>query len=68
MKRMLLLALALAMIGGVAGGAVAWAKAGDNGESPLDGRIMSYVGGTFEIILDANPTTGYSWITSTMPT
>ncbi len=61
MNRMLLLALALAMISGVAGGAVAWAKAGDNGESPLADHIMSYVGGTFEIVLDSNPTTGYSW-------
>ena len=64
MKRVLLLVLALAMISGVAGGAVVWAKAGDNGsdgESPIADHIMSYVGGTFEIALDSNPTTGYSW-------
>jgi len=64
MKRVLLLVLVLAMLSGAVGGAVAWAKAGDNGsdeESPLADHITSHVGGTFEIVLDSNPTAGYSW-------
>jgi len=55
MKKVSLLALGLIIVGAVVGITVVWATA-DSGEA-----IQASLNSTFDITLDSNPSTGYSW-------
>ena len=58
MKRFLIVAAALALMAGLAGGLTAYTSAaGTGGQATALG-----VGDTYEVVLDSNPSTGYQWL------
>ena len=78
MKRVLVIAAAFILMAGIAGGSVAWAKAGVTPPPVDDGQLADNdwtpplvvtgdnvelaVGETYTLILESNPTTGCMWL------
>ena len=57
-KRFLVVAALLTVVGGIAAGLSAYAFLAGRGSQ----AIALGVGDTYEVVLDANPTTGYQWV------